>query len=131
MVSLDVVSASMPLAELSTILRRKPSTASSHDKGSPRKTPEGDEKWEETIWRLDSDEPRSDPLKVHIKGLAKLFPPEELVAILPSQCSVVIAAAVMHDAYAPTLVVPPSSIEIIKAYRATLELSFYPTDFDK
>ncbi|HUA33089.1 MAG TPA: DUF4279 domain-containing protein [Candidatus Binataceae bacterium] len=131
LVSLDILSASMSLAELSAALRYEPSAASSHDKGSPRKTPRGDEKWQETTWRLDSDEPKNNPVEVHIARLAKLLPPEDLVAVLPSECKVVITAGVMHDAYAPTLDVPSASIEIINAYRAELELSFYPTDFGK
>jgi hypothetical protein len=126
LVSLNITSTSMSLEELSLRLGRPCARDGSHSKGDAHAN---GKPWSESLWRLDSEAPEAAPLIDHLESLAKEFPREELLRVLPASCKVTVDIATLFDSYTVSELIPHRGIQIIDSYKATLELSCYPTDF--
>ena len=128
MVSLDVGSKSITVAELSARLECVPSR-DSHSLGERRPSfNRQDSLWDKTIWRLDSKRPSSAPLQEHLASIVKQCPPERLFrpGVLPEDSEVWLSVGVIFDGANAVVPISPKELEIINDYCATLEITCYP-----
>src|SRR5580658_2540832 len=126
-VSLLVTSLSMSLDELSSKLGRTPSSGS-HSKGDARPVKAS---WSETIWCFDSDAQESMPVQHHMERLALQFPAAELKRVLPPGCDVLVDIALFFDTVNVSATIPHRGIEIIGGYNAKVEITCYPSTFER
>jgi hypothetical protein len=127
-VSLIVHHPSLSLDELSAALGR-PHSSGSHGKGETRVVPSLPA-WSKTVWRFDSGAPQSVPPLEHLQSLEKRFPPHELLALLPPDSQVYVDIACFFDTFNAGISIPAPGMEIINRYRAYLEITCYPSNFD-
>ncbi|MGD0120456.1 MAG: hypothetical protein ABSD30_20500 [Candidatus Binatus sp.] len=59
------------------------------------------------------------------------FPPAELLALLPANCTVSIDIAIFFDTVNVSLCVPRRGMEIANSYNAALEVTSYPVEEPK
>jgi hypothetical protein len=125
MVSLDVCSDSLALAELSSRIGISASRYS-HERGELR--PGGRGQFNKTIWRIDSNQLAEAPLRLHLESIVAQCPPERLFrpGVLANDCSVYINIGQIFDTAYGELIISPSELELIRGYRAELEISCYP-----
>ncbi len=123
-VSLNITTGSLTLSELSLRLGCLPSS-SSHEKGDLRghKAP-----FSQTIWRLDSNAPVDAALEQHIESLAAQLPPNKLSqpGVLSEDCVVYVTIGLFFGTAQGSLLISPRGVDIIKAYKAILEVNCYP-----
>ncbi len=127
MVSLEVCSDSLTLADLSLKLGRPPGKTS-HDKDQARYN---NERFGTTIWQLESNLSEDTPIEKHLENLTVHFQPKEFLQRLPEGCAAYLNIGVLYDTrkiLAVGLVLPPEAVEIVNAYRAYLEITCYPTE---
>lgn len=126
-VSLDIVTISETLAELSGRLRMRPSPTS-HDRGSRR----AKGVWEETVWRLESSAGETASLDEHCRWIFDRFPIATLrrPAILPSDAQVCLNIAIFFDTAMASLLIPSKYIDILYASGSNVEVSCYPCTDD-
>jgi hypothetical protein len=126
-VSLLVTSSSVSLDELSLKLKR-PHSSGSHEKGEAHVLAKhGRPPWSKTVWRFDSSVSESAPVKDHLEDLKVQFPPAELRALLPPDCTVCVDIAIFFDTVNVSASIPCEVMEIIAAYHADLEVTCYPS----
>jgi hypothetical protein len=131
MVSLDITTPSLTLAELSSRLGR-PCSSGSHNAGDPRPSPEPTERvWSETVWRLNSGACKADPLEKHLESLSVQLPPRILLqpGVLVEDCVVWISVGVLYDSYTVGISIGRAALDMINSYGAILDIACYPTDF--
>jgi hypothetical protein len=126
-VSILVQSPSLNLDELSQKLGR-PHSSDSHTIGEPHR---GGSAWSKTAWRFDSDASEGASVQDHLENLKARFPPTELVALLPADCTVSIDIAIFFDTANVSLSVPRRGMEIANSYNAALEVTCYPVEKQK
>jgi len=129
-VSLMVESSSLSLHELSLKLGR-PHSSGSHTKGERDAGREriGRPPWSKTGWRFDSSVSETASVGEHLENLRVQFPPDELLRLLPAECTVYVDIAVFFDTANVSANISRADIEIIDAYNAALEVTCYPTRF--
>lgn len=126
-VSLLVDSPSLRLDELSSKLGR-PHSSGSHAKGQAHVLARhGRPPWSKTVWRFDSGLSESSPVKDHLEDLKVKFPPAELRAVLPPDCTVCVDIAIFFDTINASASIPREVVEIIAAYDADLAVTCYPS----
>jgi len=128
MVSLDICSKSLMVAELSARLDCVPSR-DSHNRGDHRPSLNSQGRlWDTTVWRLDSKLPSSASLEQHLAGILKQCPPAKLFhpGILPEDCEVWLSVGVLFDGANAVVPISPKELETISDYCATLEITCYP-----
>jgi len=130
-VSLLIRSSSLSLDEMSSRLGR-PHSSGSHTKGEPHALEKrGRSPWSETVWRFDSAVSESAPVEDHIRNLEVEFPPDELRALLPADCSVCLDIAIFFDTANVSVSLPRRRMEIVERYSADLEVTCYPSKFPR
>ena len=130
-VSLLITSPSMSLSELSSKLGRAPSSGS-HNKGDISAGVKlGKPPWSVTVWRFDSDAPESVAVEQHLERLAVQFPATELNRVLPPGCEVAIDIALFFDTANVSLNITRRGLEIVDGYKAELEMTCYPSTFER
>lgn len=123
-VSIDVMSETLSLSELTRLLALVPSDES-HDKGSPQ--PRG-RRWNVTTWRVSSQVPESASLDAHCEDAvtralaAGLFGPVPV----PQDVKVVLNIAVFFDAAYCSIILPPSCLRAIRGYPIEVDVTCYP-----
>ena len=83
--------------------------------------------WSKTVWRFDSGVSESAPVKDRLEDLKVKFPPAELRAVLPPDCTVCVDIAIFFDTGDVSASIPREVLEIIAAYDADLEVTLYPS----
>jgi hypothetical protein len=124
-VSLLIHSSPLSLDDLSLKLGRS-HTGGSHTKGEPHVLKDRPP-WSKTVWRLDSRVSKTSRLKDHLEDLKIQFPPGELRALLPADCSLCIDIAIFFDSVNVSASIPRSGLKIIDAYDTDLEVTCYPS----
>jgi hypothetical protein len=126
-----VFSPSLSLSELSQRLGR-PHSSGSHSKGDARMRDEAEnEHWKETIWRLDSDAAETDSIEEHFERLEAQFPAKDLRSVLPPDCEVGIDIVLFFNTMTVSAHITRTVLNIIEAYQAVVEITCYPTDFER
>lgn len=130
MVSLDICSQSLTVAELSARLECVPSRLS-HNRGDPRLSLDShDRSWDETVWRLESKLPARASLEQHLTNIVQQCPPERLFrpGVLPEDSKVWLSVGVLFNGANAVVPISPKEIEIIGNYCATVEITCYPSE---
>jgi hypothetical protein len=126
--SLDIVSNSHNLSELSAFLQIAPS-ASSHDKGASRGR---GRIWSESILRIDSALSRENPPGDQIQKLLleynRLFLVEKLRGI---DARTIMNVAVMFESAYVSVKIDPELMAEMARYKIALEVTAYPTEDSK
>lgn len=128
-VALIIRTESLSLSELTAAVGATPSRG--HSKGDVRFG--GRQKLfqaplRHTSWILRTDEEATAPLQDHLRELAAEVPPERLQEArhrLPDDVTVEIDVGVFYDGQAGHIEVAPESLDIVKAYGATLLVTSY------
>ncbi len=130
LVSIDVVSVSATIGQLSLALGMKPTCDISHERGGARG---GGGVWSMTIWRLDSGCPRSAPVAEHIDALLKIFPIEELRdrSRLPQDVRIDLNIGVMAPFFCHTLAIPSDYLKRLGEVAIALTVAVYATCTDE
>jgi hypothetical protein len=130
MVSLDLSSQSLSLEDISARLRISPSSGS-HNKGDARPSPDATQRiWNQTIWRLESNLPKSSPLERHLNNLVAHCSPQELArsGLLSGVCSARVNVGILFDTVDVSISISPAALSIVSDYGANLEISCYPSE---
>jgi hypothetical protein len=125
-VSLLIESSSLSLEDISSMLGHSHSTGS-HQKGSHG--PKG-RSIERTIWRLDSSEPESATVEQHLVNIASQLSPDVVLCKLPKDVLTCIDIAMFFDTAMCSANISVKSLAIAQAYKAAIEISCYPSDFE-
>ncbi len=120
-VSLNVVSQSLALSELTNRLGRSPSSGS-HNKGDPR----GTGQFRSTVWKLFSSLSDTATFQEHMNDIARQCPPESFVQAVPDDCRVYIDIGLFFDTWNSAVAISHETLALINAYEAEIELSCYP-----
>ena len=130
LVSIDVVSVSATIGQLSIALGMKPTCDISHERGSSRG---GGGVWSMTIWRIDSGCPSSAPIAEHIGALLKIFPIEELRnrSRLPPDVRIDLNIGVMAPFFCHTLEIPSDYLKRLGEVGIDLTVAVYATCTDE
>ncbi len=126
LVSIDVVSASATIGQLSVALGMKPTIDISHEMGSSRAR---GGVWSLTIWRLDSGCPSSAPIAEHIGALLKIFPAKALRnrSRLPPDVRIDLNIGVMATFFCHTLEIPSDYLRRLGEAGIDVTVAFYAT----
>ena len=123
LVSLDIVTPSAKIAEITSLLGIEPSPDKSHDLGSPRSRGT----WSVTVWSLISPVEESAPLAEHLTSLftqiAKVGP--ERFARLPKDARIYLGIGAFCEGPNMNLLIPPGFLKEMAALGIGLEVSFY------
>src|SRR5208282_1030138 len=136
MVSLDICTKSLTLAELSSRIGC-PSSSNSHNRGDPRLSPDKNIKnkmiWPETVWRLASSARKEASLEEHLESLVAQCVPGRLSGrgVLTADCTTWITVGVLFDSANASVSLGQKALNIISAYKANLEVSCYPCESQK
>ena len=65
----------------------------------------------------------------HIENLKFRFPPAELRALVPADCTVCVDIVTFFDTANASVSIPRRGMEILEEYRAELEVTCYPSKF--
>ncbi len=130
LVSIDVVSVSATIGQLSMALGMEPTCAISHERGSSRAR---GGVWSMTIWRLDSGCLSSAPIAEHIGALLKIFPIEELHdrSRLPADVRIDLNIGVMAPFFCHTLAIPSDYLKRLGEVGIDLTVAVYATSTDE
>ena len=122
-VSLDIVSPSLTLAEISAKLGRSHSE-DSHNKGDVRAM---GRRFAKTIWRLGSKAQPNATMTEHLTNIvSQLSPTEFRRTVRPDDpVTVCVNVGVMSEGMA-SVTFTTDTVDIIRAYGASLEISYYP-----
>lgn len=123
-VSLDIVSSTATLAELSSALGVNGSSGS-HEKGDARP---GHKSWEYTTWKCDSKVAEGSSLVEHFLSLFEQLPVSKLSerGVLPSDRKIYLNIAVMFDAAMCSVEIPTDCIRMLDGLDVMIEISCYP-----
>lgn len=124
LVSMDVVSTSATIGQLSTALGIEPTLAISHERGTRRA---GGGIWSMTTWRLDSGCPRKSPIADHIRALLEIFPIDNLgsTSQLPREVKIVLNIGVMAPSFCDTLDIPSEYLKRVGEAGIELSIAVY------
>jgi hypothetical protein len=121
LVSLDLVSKSLSLSEISKVLGL-PAHASSHELGSPRGQ---NTTWGITVWRHSSELPVTAPLESHLASTLKSFPWGALKKEPLRSARVVLNVGVFVDRLMTSVILPASALKSLNRATVEIEITVY------
>ena len=124
MVSLDILSETATLADLSKALGVDASHGSSHERGSARPL---HRVWEKTVWRLESDVAENAPLSQHIENILQRVSTVKLSGALPHDCTVYLNIGVTFETAMCSIEIPPASLQLLSKAGIRLLVNCYPS----
>ena len=124
LVSIDLVSKTATLAEISAAIGMEPDVNISHEIGQPLRK---GKLWQQTIWRLGSGCPDTAPITDHMDALLRAFPFDALRdrSRLPADLLADLNIGVIQPYFCNTLVIPNDRIRKFVEFGMSLSVAVY------